>query len=360
MYTNPELTLTKDIDQSGKIAWKSPSNLALIKYWGKFGRQLPRNPSISFTLENAFTQTLLTYQPKTNDTEGIQLEFSFHDEPNEPFKAKVLQFLESITDIFPFLPQLELNIRSYNSFPHSAGIASSASSMSTLALCLCSLEDELFQTLQDDEAFDKKASFIARLGSGSACRSIYPGLALWGETAAVAGSSNEFAVPMSEKVHEIFQTFHDDILIASQREKSVSSRAGHALMDQNAYASPRYQQANDRMNTLLKVLENGDLETFGQIVEDEALTLHALMMTSHPSYLLMRPNSLAMIERIRAYRANTNNPVYFSLDAGPNLHVLYPEEVIHEVRPFIEEELVPLCEEGMWISDWVGEGPEQL
>ena len=360
MYKNPTLLLPENHDAQGAIHWKSPSNLAIVKYWGKYGVQLPRNPSISFTLENAFTQTWLKYEPKTTAEPGISLKFTFHGTENEAFRQKMVKFLESILPIFPFLEQLQLTVKSGNSFPRSAGIASSASSMSALALCLCSMEDELFQTLQDDEAFDRKASYVARLGSGSACRSIYSGMAAWGETDAIVGASNDYAVPFSENLHEIYRNFHDDILIASRAEKSVSSRAGHSLMEGNPYATPRYQQANKRMRTLVEVLQNGDVETFGTIAENEALTLHALMMTSNPSYLLMRPNSLKMIELIRAYRQDTQHPIYFSLDAGPNLHVLYPESVIHEVRPFIEEKLVPLCEEGFWISDWVGEGPEQL
>ena len=360
MFDNPALILDAATIPSGTINWKSPSNIAIIKYWGKYGIQFPRNPSISFTLENAFTQTILNYTPKTDQGEGISLDFTFHGEENEAFRAKMVKFLESIRPIFPFLNQLHLTVKSGNSFPHSAGIASSASSMSALALCLCTLEDELFQTLQDDELFDKKASYVARLGSGSACRSIYSRMAAWGETSAIIGSSNNYAVPFATEMHDIYKNFHDDILIASQSEKSVSSRAGHALMEGNAYAAPRYQQANERMQRLVEVLKNGDIETFGTIAENEALTLHALMMTSNPSYILMRPNSLKMIELIRDYRASTKQPIYFTLDAGPNLHVLYPETIIHEVRPFIEAQLLPLCEEGMWISDWVGEGPEQL
>lgn len=360
MFENSSLVLDATATPEGQINWKSPSNIALIKYWGKYGRQLPQNPSISFTLENAFTQTILSYKPKEKQAPGISLDFTFHGEERVDFKQKIQQFLESITSFFPFLEQLHLTIQSGNSFPHSAGIASSASSMSALALCLCTLEDELFQTLQDDVLFDRKASYIARLGSGSACRSIYPEMAAWGLSNAIIDSSNEFAVPFGQELHASYKNFHDDILIVSKSEKSVSSRAGHSLMEANSYADPRYQQAKQRMGTLVAVLKNGDIETFGQIVEEEALTLHALMMTSSPSYILMHPNSLKMIERIRAYRAETKQPVFFTLDAGPNLHVLYPEDVMHEVRPFIEDQLVPLCEEGRWIADWVGEGPEQL
>ena len=359
-YTNPKLLVDTSKLEPGKVMWRSPSNIAIIKYWGKYGVQLPRNPSISFTLENAFTEMVLEYAPKKGADEGLSLDFSFHQEPNEAFRQKILKFLESQIEVFPFLKQMHLNIRSGNSFPHSAGIASSASSMSALALCLCSLEDELFESLQEDQAFDKKASYIARLASGSACRSIYGTLGVWGETSDVEGSSNLFAVPYGDEVAPVFKTFHDDILIASKAEKSVSSRAGHALMENNDYAAPRYQQARQRMQRLLGALQGGDIPTVGKILEDEALTLHALMMTSNPSYLLMRPNTLAMIELLRAYREDTGNQVYFSLDAGPNLHVMYPEDIMHEVRPFIESELVPLCEDGLWIPDWVGDGPVQL
>ena len=359
-YKNPKLIIDRAETEAGKIAWRSPSNLALIKYWGKHGRQLPRNASISFTLESAFTETLLEYTPKgANESEEIALDFLFAGEPNEAFATKVKAFLESITDIFPFLKQLNLKIHSANSFPHSSGIASSASSMSALALCLCSLEANLFDTLEDDQEFDQKASFIARLGSGSASRSIYPKLALWGDARNVDGSSDLYAIPYT-KVHEIFNSFHDDILIVSAGEKSVSSRAGHALMENNVYADARYQQARVRMNHLLEAMEDGDLTTFGQIVEDEALTLHAMMMSSHPSYLLMHPNTIELINRIRAYRADTKHPVYFSLDAGPNIHLLYPENIVHEVRVFVDEQLAPLCQENSYLPDWVGEGPEEL
>ena len=94
--------------------------------------------------------------------------------------------------------------------------------------------------------------------------------------------------------------------------------------------------------------------------ETGATSAKSLMMASNPSYLLMHPNSLEIINRVRAYREETNNPVYFSLDAGPNIHLLYPEDIVHEVRPFIEEQLVDLCVDNFWIKDWCGEGPEQL
>lgn len=362
MYENPHLILdSSKPPEPGSITWRSPSNIAIIKYWGKHGVQLPRNPSLSLTLAASCTDTQLEYAFKDEADSGqIDLDFYFHQKEHETFKARTTAFLESIAPVYPFLKQLKLTVHTGNSFPHSAGIASSASAMAALALCLCSLEDKLFGTLQDPAEFDRKASYLARLGSGSACRSIFPYAAVWGETALVPGSSDEFAVPAGDLIHEQFRDFHDDILIVSTGEKAVSSRAGHALMDDNPYAGPRYAQARQRLDTLFGAMRAGDLETFGNIAENEALTLHALMMSSNPSYLLMQPDSLAIIEKVREYRAETGHPVYFTLDAGPNVHLLYPGGIIHEVRKFIEDELAEHCENGYVQQDWVGEGPEEM
>lgn len=356
-YTNPNLIIETANTEPGSVRWTSPSNIALIKYWGKHGRQLPQNPSISFTLENAMTDTQLSWSPKTGVDQGLALDFFFNGEERADFKEKIEKFLNSISDIFPFLKQLHLKIESSNSFPHSAGIASSASSMSALALGLCSLEHELFGTLESDEDYHQKASYIARLGSGSACRSIYGGLGLWGNTSSITGSSDEYAIEATDQVEEVFRTFYDSILIVSNSEKSVSSRAGHGLMEENPFSPARYQQARQRMERLLEYMAKGNLEGFGRIVEDEALTLHALMMASNPSYLLMEPNTLAVIQKVRAFREQSGQHLYFSLDAGPNIHLLYPADARETVIPFIIKELVPLCQDGQWIDDRVGIGP---
>ncbi|MBK7475209.1 MAG: diphosphomevalonate decarboxylase [Haliscomenobacter sp.] len=343
----------------GRVRWQSPSNIAIVKYWGKHGKQLPRNPSISFTLQNAVTDTTLRYQPKEK-AKGISLRFTFEGSPRPAFSQKIEQFLEQNLWAFPFLEQLDIQIDSSNTFPHSAGIASSASSMSALALCLCSLERELFGTLADERAFFQKASYFARLGSGSACRSVYPYAALWGQSPSFPKASDEFAIPIGKTLHPVFQGFHDDILIVSKKEKPVSSRVGHQLMEGNPYASSRYQQAHDHTSALAGALEIGDVEIFGQIAESEALTLHALMMASSPPFILMQPHSLALIDRIRQYRSDTRLPLYFTLDAGPNLHLLYPDECREEIQSFIRTELTAYCEDGFWIQDQVGSGPKQI
>lgn len=358
-YNNPSLLIESHAVEAGKITWKSPSNLAIIKYWGKYGEQLPRNPSISLTLDHAATTTSLEYEPRSDQGNQLSLEFLFDGQPNDAFQKRIATFLESLYPIFPFLKQVHLKIDTFNSFPHSAGIASSASAMSALALCLCSLEDQLFGTLQEDHLFHEKASYIARLGSGSACRSIYQHVALWGATTVVPGSSDYFAVEVPD-VDDVFKGYRDAILLVSREEKSVSSSAGHQLMENNPYAEVRYRQARDRMVPLLEALRTGNTHEFGMIAEQEALVLHALMMSSNPSYILMQPNSLNIIQKVRQYRLDTGHPVYFSLDAGPNIHLLYPAWLAAHVDPFVEAELKPLCHEGQWIPDVVGEGPEQI
>lgn len=342
--------------RKGNVAWQSPSNIALVKYWGKHGRQLPSNPSISFTLSKAVTKTRINYAFDAVRRDDIKVDFRFHGSENIAFKTKIEKFLNSVKEEFDFLSFLNLEISSENSFPHSSGIASSASSMSALALCLLDIEKELNNAEQIDFV---KASHLSRLGSGSASRSVFGPLAVWGKSKSVADSSNEFAIPFTGAYKPIFETFHDDILIVSKAEKSVSSTAGHALMIDNPYAQSRFNQAGGHLTEIITAMETGDLEKFGNIVEKEALTLHALMMASDPPYILMTPATLSIINKIWSFRRNENIPVYFTLDAGPNIHLLYPEAYAEKVQSLIES-VKEYCEDGMIISDKVGQGPIRL
>ena len=361
MYENSDLLIKTTQVEAGSIAWRSPSNIAIIKYWGKFGRQYPRNPSISFTLSQAYTDTRIGYCAKSaQNGEDIALDFTFEGQKNTLFADKLKRFLASITDIFPFIKQLHFMIESSNSFPHSSGIASSASSMSALAYGLCDMEQKLFGDIKNESALKRKASYVARLGSGSACRSVYAKAALWGEAEGIPDSSNDYAIPWAHRLHPDFEGMCDSVLIVSKAEKSVSSRAGHALMEGNPYANIRYRQANERLADLVHCLETGDMEGFIKISENEALSLHALMMTSEPSYILVKPATLAVIDKIRDFRAQTGLPVCFTLDAGPNVHVLYPQSAKAKVDAFIASELLPHCEDNYMIADQIGDGPVAL
>lgn len=344
-----------------KTTWRSPSNIALVKYWGKkAGVQVPANPSISFTLEHCYSETSVTLIKKEKKSKDIELRFYFDGKENIAFRLRMLKFFEAILKDFPLLLDHSLLIHSTNSFPHSSGIASSASSMSSLALCLCDLQQQLSKKKVSPEKFLQQASYFARLGSGSAGRSVYPLISQWGKTSVVKGSSDEYAIPFEKNLHKTFRTFQNTILIASSAEKKVSSRVGHSLMKTNPFAKTRYAQAERNLKELVGALKTGDLEKFGAITEEEAMTLHALMMCSSPSFVLMAPSTLSMIEKIRHFREVTKLPVYFTLDAGPNIHLLYPQNIAKKVDAFIYAELEQHCEQGKMIHDNVGKGPKKI
>lgn len=348
--------MTQNEDATGKVEWRSPSNIALVKYWGKHGRQLPSNPSISFTLSQAHTTTSVKYRKANLELKSPQINFNFEGAEKPDFKDKIVKYLKSIQEELPLVSQLELDIESSNSFPHSSGIASSASSMSALALCLLEIEKKI----KAEDSLDlEKASVLARLGSGSASRSVYGPIAIWGDTAVTSASSNDYAIPYTEDIDPVFHNFHDDILIISKNEKAVSSRAGHALMEDNPYALNRFEQAHRHLSEIVTAMQQGDLEKFGSIVEKEALTLHALMMASQPPYMLMEPNTIAAIKEIQQFRKEKNIPVYFTLDAGPNIHMLYPSEYADKTTE-LKAQLKNFCQDGLIIPDKVGNGPEKL
>ncbi len=343
----------------GSVKWRSPSNIALVKYWGKRKIQIPQNTSISFTLSTAVTETEVQYRYDHHQKEGPTLDFRFEGNDNPAFGNRILKHLHSLVDRYTWLTHCHFIIDSSNSFPHSSGIASSASAMSALALCLQSIDQEITGNEKDADFF-KKVSDVARLGSGSASRSVFPKVAIWGHHKDIEQSSNDYAIPYYEPLDEAFLSFHDDILIVSPNEKSVSSSLGHSLMDGNPYASVRYAQANENVLAICESMRTGDLERFGQIVEEEAMTLHALMMASRPGYILMEPNTINIIRSIRQFRKESGLPVYFTLDAGPNIHMLYPSNVSEQIRSFRDQELLSFCYNNTLIEDRVGNGPEKI
>ena len=346
-----------EIIRGGKFQWSAPSNIALVKYWGKKENQIPANPSISFTLNHCKTITDITFTKIHNDG-NFSFDLLFEDQPKEDFKPKILKFLEKIEIYLPFLKDYHFTINTHNTFPHSSGIASSASGMAALAMNLMSLEKEL-QPEMTDEYFYQKASFLARLGSGSACRSVKGNVVVWGKHKNITGSSDLLGVEFPYQIHDNFKNFQDTILLVDKGEKQVSSSVGHDLMHNHPFAEQRFLQAHDHLNQMLSIIETGDLEGFIKIVESEALTLHAMMMTSMPYFILMKPNTLQIINAIWKYRKETNTPVCFTLDAGANVHVLYPEKHKTAVLQFIKGELIEFCQNRQYLCDEIGIGAFQ-
>ena len=329
------------------FTYESPSNIALIKYWGKHGNQLPNNPSISFTLSNSKSITSVEYKKGE-----ANIEFYFEDKRNLVFEERIAKFINDNKTILPFVNEYSLKISSKNTFPHSAGIASSASAFSALAACLISIKKELGFKVED---FEREASTLARLGSGSASRSVYEAVVLWGKTDLINNSSNKYAIPINNQIHKIFNNYHDDIIIVEDSTKSVSSSVGHSLMDTNPYREEKYKQSIENLKNLLIALKNGDLEQFIKITENEALSLHSMMMLSEPSFILLKPKTLEIINMIRDFRKRTKVPICFTLDAGPNVHLLYPDNYYSEVQDFISE-----IKSISVITDFLGKGLKNI
>ncbi len=344
--------------EKASFTWQTPSNIALIKYWGKSNPQIPKNASISFTLNNCHTKTTIDFLKKEKSMEA-EFKLFFEGKEKAEFKPKIAEFFKRIQQYCPYVLEYDMTIHSENSFPHSSGIASSASGLSAIAMCLISLEAALNPGLTQ-EFINKKASFLARLGSGSASRSIEGPLVVWGAHPEIEGSSDLFGVPFPYKVHPNFNNYKDAILLVDKGEKQVSSTIGHNLMIDHAYAENRFKQANENLSQMADILQSGDLKAFVSLVESEALTLHAMMLTSIPYFILMKPNTLEVIQKVWQYRQENNSNLCFTLDAGANVHLLYPESEEAPVNHFIENTLSPFCEKKQYIYDHVGAGAKQV
>lgn len=308
-----------------------PSNIALVKYWGKQGNQLPCNASLSMTLSKAFTEVKLYLSEKKN--KEIELDYYFEGQSEENFRERIIKYASQQEEFTGLLKNYALRIESKNSFPHSAGIASSASAFAAIAAALLKATKSI-----PEQAFQQKSSYLARLGSGSACRSVYGPYALWGKLEGATNSSDQHAMPLDE-IHADFKTMKDAILIVEDAPKKVSSSIGHALMNNHPYAAARFIDANKHCLEMISILKHGDFPSFISITEREALSLHAMMMTSGDYYMLIKPGTVQIIDEIFQFRKETGLPICFTLDAGPNVHLLYPESVQEEVHSFVEQNL---------------------
>jgi len=337
--------------------WNAPSNIALVKYWGKkSGTQIPANPSVSITLDAAHTSVKMKAKPRGVETESSWIQLIFEGKEMPSFIPKIEKFFEYVEEYLPGIRDFQFFLETSNTFPHSAGIASSASSMAAMACALVDFEQWYLGKSYDENKAKLRASFFARLGSGSACRSLFAQAASWGQEK--DRGSDHFASQV--EVHPSLVGLYDTILIVDAGEKKVSSRAGHGLMNEHPFAEARFKQAIQNWNYALQWLAEGQWDYLGAVIEEEALALHAMMMTSRPGYLLMCPQTVKAIEMLREYRYDKGTPIYFTLDAGPNLHILYPPSVRSEAYAFIVDELLPQLPGARIVDDQMGNGPTQL
>ena len=324
----------------------SPSNIALIKYWGKkgFGYQLPENPSLSFTLTQSTSTAHLKLFDKREAPSFLEktfpLQVIFEGQRQERLEQKIIHWLKKTF----FLKTGKTAEHFYwewhtsNTFPMGTGIASSASSFAAMAHCLT----QAYKFFQETSPYS--ISSLARLGSGSAARSVNNGWAHWGFDSEEEAS---FFTPS----HSYFTELCDAIILADTSEKKISSSQGHELMANHDYKTIRHERSLRHFHQCLEILttdysddENNTIlhknaHTLFEIAQKEALELHALMMTAASPYFLIRPTTLEILEKILLFKEEVNFPVGFTLDAGPNVHLLFFKENKEEVTNFLQTSL---------------------
>lgn len=339
------------------VEWRSPSNIALIKYWGKNGNQIPMNASLSMTLKYSFTQTEVRWEPKRD---SLPISFDFYlskQKVGEAFEIRIAKLIEVMLVDFPKISDYHLTINSLNTFPHSAGIASSASGMSALALSLLSMAAQIYNRSYAYDEFLQLASHYARLGSGSACRSVYGPYAIWGQHAEQQ-SVDEFANPFD--VHADFKKMYNSILVFNHEPKSTGSSEGHSLMGSHFYRHGRIEQAADNLNKMIHALKSGDFDVWQQVVENEALSLHGLMFSSAKPVILLNPESLAFLSEFMQFRKGKGLKAAFTIDAGPNIHLLYAKDDREAMQNFISDWITSRKAPINVIDDESGLGAKQL
>lgn len=288
------------------------ANIAFIKYWGNRSDslRLPDNGSISMNLDGLTTRTHVHF---SSDFKGDELLLNGKTIDGAPL-IRVSNFIDhfrKMTDIGYFT-----RIESENNFPTGAGIASSASAFAALTLAAA---NALGLDLSEREL-----SRTARLGSGSACRSISSGFVEWH-----AGKSDEdsYAESIAPPDH---WNLVDCIAILSSSEKKHGSTEGHHLAHSSPLQRARVADATRRLEICRKAILEKDFSRFSDIVELDSNLMHAVMMTSKPPLIFWLPATLEIMQAVSNWR-EAGLPCCYTIDAGPNVHILCPQEHAIEV-----------------------------
>jgi diphosphomevalonate decarboxylase len=298
------------------------SNIALVKYWGKRDEELilPYNSSISVTLDNLFTHTTVEFS-KYFPEDKVFINGKEIEKGTQEYEEYIGRFLRKLRELYPKQTnQMKAKIFSINNFPTSSGLASSASGFAALALaCNEALDLNLSK---------KKVSILARLGSGSACRSIYGGFVEWKKGNKKDGSDS-FAYQLAPPDH--WKEFRIIVCITSMKEKKIKSRAG---MKQTVKTSPFYRAWLETVENDLKDVEKGilkkDFSLVGKTTESNCLKMHATMLTTYPPIIYWNEETISLINAVMNLRED-GKECYFTIDAGPQVKVLCLENNVNVI-----------------------------
>lgn len=283
-----------------KATATAPSNIAFIKYWGKKDKELklPENASISMNLSNLLTTTTVEFSPKFKE------DFVIVNGQNDSKQSnRVIEHLNLIRKKTNIL--LKTKVVSKNNFPDGTGLSSSASGFAALTLAATKAAELNLN--------EKELSILARQGSGSACRSIPDGFVEW------AGEWAESLYPQD------YWKINDVVAIISQEKKEVSSTEGQKLASSSPFFQTRLENINKKTNQFKKSLETKNFTEFGQIIENEALELHAIMLTSTPSLIYWQPETVKLMKLVKKWR-DGGLEVYFTINTGQDIHLIIEEK----------------------------------
>jgi diphosphomevalonate decarboxylase len=313
-----------------KIKVKAPANIAFIKYWGRYDHKLflPLNPSISMTLSSCHT---ITEAELISDDKDI-VEIKFYNQkaytqilPGKDIKeGDMFSQIERIRKLAGSTKHV--HIKSENSFPADAGIASSASGFSALTAALL-----LVYGL--DEQFNDKIEFSKQIrlcGSASAARSGYGGFV---ELLTGKEHDDSYAVQLYD---ENYWELYDLVCVVDPLKKKVSSSKGHENTSSSAFMKARQQELPERIKALKTALQQKDLPSLGELIEQDALSMHAVMMTQTPSLLYWNSGTLSIIHQLKDLRDSQQIYGYFSMDAGANVHVITNKTNLDKLLPLLQ------------------------
>ncbi len=329
-----------DTPSQAKATFRVGSNIAFIKYWGVADPELniPLNNSISMTLADAVTVTTVAWDV---DGQLAQDEITLDGQRLVPEAAqRLVRHLDRIRALAGF--QHRARVVSRNNFPMAAGIASSASGFAALTVAACAAAGlELDAT---------RLSALARRGSGSASRSLFGGFVEWEQ-----GSDDATSV-----AHPLFPPEHwpllDVVAVVSRAHKAVSSAGGHTLATTSPLLEGRLAHVHNWLVEVREAIAQRDLTRLGPILELDALAMHGVMMTSSPSLLYWEPATVALLHAVRRWRRQEGLPVYFTIDAGPNVHLICEPESLGPLR----ERLAAMPEVQEVLVSTPGPGPQPL
>lgn len=295
-----------------KIEVKSPANIAFIKYWGQRDKQfiLPYNDNFAMNLSHCYTNVSLEMQ-KSPTVQQLYIK----DYKSDEFKLNTGSALEKVIKFYNVAKKhlksekdFGFIIRSENSFPKKAGIASSASFFSGLALA--------FATAFGEKLSEKELSILARLsGSGSACRSIPDGFTHWKKG---TGSGDSYAVSMGSPD---YWDLVDLVLIVTLEEKKTTSAHGHLDATTSPLYESRQNELRRRIPAIQKAFKNKDMTQFGQIIEEDTLSMHMVMMTQTPPLYYWSGKTLELMKKTVELRSQ-GIEAYYTIDAGENIHII--------------------------------------